>query len=394
MIFVSDQAGNLDLWLKHLSPGLNPPDRPLTFHTASDSSPAISPDGKKIVFVSNRSDAKGDLYLLDLNKIGSKDNPPEPVRLTQDDFMDDDPVWSPDQKNIFFTSHHPETGKETLFRVEVKTGKRYLVLEDGGVDPAVSPGGRRLAYVTGDGLKGLWVFDLVTGKKNRLSKSDTMDVSPRWSADGNKIFFARYQDDTNFDGQLTIDDNPNIWSIEVTGSNPGIERQLTDSSYYDLFPVPASNRRLFFTSNRKKNIDIWEIPAEGLISVRKGYGPVLQEAEGLCSEEPPSYSCLLAYGNLIAEFPGEKGLARIRYRVGKDYLAPGSPAKSPGLFCGYRRKTSIVLFPQRVGSGIHLQKKIRQGFRNQGSGPGKSGPGRFQLRSAAGGDGSQRHPLG
>ena len=277
MIFVSDRAGNLDLWLKHLSPGLNPPDRPLTFHTASDSSPAISPDGKKIVFVSNRSDAKGDLYLLDLNKIGSKDNPPEPVRLTQDDFMDDDPVWSPDQKNIFFTSHHPETGKETLFRVEVKTGKRYLVLEDGGVDPAVSPGGRRLAYVTGDGLKGLWVFDLVTGKKNRLSKGDTMDVSPRWSADGNKIFFARYQDDTNFDGQLTIDDNPNIWSIEVTGSNPGIERQLTDSSYYDLFPVPASNRRLFFTSNRKKNIDIWEIPAEGLISVRKGYGPVLQD---------------------------------------------------------------------------------------------------------------------
>ena len=142
MIFVSDRAGNLDLWLKHLSPGLNPPDRPLTFHTASDSSPAISPDGKKNVFVSNRSDAKGDLYLLDLNKIGSKDNPPEPVRLTQNHFMDDDPVWSPDQKNIFFTSHHPETGKETLFRVEVKTGKRYLVLEDGGVDPAVSLGGR------------------------------------------------------------------------------------------------------------------------------------------------------------------------------------------------------------------------------------------------------------
>ena len=48
LVYASDQSGNLDIWLKSLGPGVHPPDRQLTFHSASDTSPSFAPDGKRI----------------------------------------------------------------------------------------------------------------------------------------------------------------------------------------------------------------------------------------------------------------------------------------------------------------------------------------------------------
>ena len=70
MVYVSDTSGNLDLWIKYLGMGIQPPDRRLTFHGTEDKSPAISPDGKKVAFVSHRGDPRGDIYLLDLQNPG------------------------------------------------------------------------------------------------------------------------------------------------------------------------------------------------------------------------------------------------------------------------------------------------------------------------------------
>ena len=85
MVYVSDTSGNLDLWMKHLRPGIQPPDRQLTFHSTEDKSPAISPDGKKVVFVSHRGDPRGDIFVLDLK------TPGEPIIVVQGKEEDMDP---------------------------------------------------------------------------------------------------------------------------------------------------------------------------------------------------------------------------------------------------------------------------------------------------------------
>ncbi|MFQ5449767.1 MAG: CHAT domain-containing protein [Nitrospinaceae bacterium] len=322
MVYVSGQSGHLDLWLKHLGPGVPPPDEPLTVHSAQDNSPKFSPDGRRIAFVSHRSDPKGDLYVLDLDERGGG-TPPKLLRLTPAATADLDPAWSPDGNFIYFTSTHPETGKQGIFRIELKTLVRSNV-EEAGVNPAVSPDGRYLAYVSGDGKRNLWVLELTTGQRVRLTSGNDIDVSPAWRRDGGLIYFTRYRDDTNFDGQVTIDDNPNIWSIEFTPMKGGLLRQLTDSSTYDLLPAPGpAGEGLLFTSHRKNGIDIWKIPPEGLMPGASGYGATLQVAGDLCSGQTPSYPCLLVYTNVIQQFAGERSLGRIRYRLARDYQKLG-----------------------------------------------------------------------
>ena len=108
---------------------------------------------------------------------------------------------------------------------------------------------------------------------------------------GKYIYFTRYQEDTNFDSELTINDNPSIWRIEWLNGKPGKLRQLTDSRSYDLFPSSSAGDNLIFTSTQKDSIDVWEVPGDGLLPSATGYGNSLQIVDDLCSG-PEGYSYL------------------------------------------------------------------------------------------------------
>ena len=101
MVYVSDKSGNLDLWLKSLGPGIQPPDQRLTFHSAEDGSPETSPDGKWVAFVSHWSDPRGDIYILDLTAKGGEARLPQPV--IRESGEERGPVWSPDQTALYFS---------------------------------------------------------------------------------------------------------------------------------------------------------------------------------------------------------------------------------------------------------------------------------------------------
>lgn len=302
MVYVSDTSGNLDLWLKYLGRGVQPPDRRLTFHSTEDKSPVISPDGKQVAFVSHRGDPRGDIYILDLKKPG------EPVALVREEGQESDPAWSSDQKYIYYVSR---ASTASIFKIDISTGEKSQVLEKGGVNLAVS--GQYLAFVTGDTQSDLKVLNLKTQALINVSRGPEIDVSPNWSQDGKTLYFARYSDDTNLDGQLGIDDNPNIWKVAFNEGQPGIFRQLTASSSYDFFPQPAPDNTILYTSHRKGGVNIWQLPEAGLIPVEESYEASLKYVNENCSEV--SYLCALALSNLIHQFPNESGLASIRYRL-------------------------------------------------------------------------------
>jgi tetratricopeptide (TPR) repeat protein len=207
------------------------------------------------------------------------------------------------------------------------------LVTDNGVNPAISPDGKYLAFVTGDGNRDLWVQDLQDGTRVPITSDPEIEVSPSWSEKGDQIFFTRYQDDTNFDGELTINDNPSIWKVAFSSGKPGKFRQLTDSSTYDLFPQTSTNGKLVLTSNRQAGIDIWELPDEGLLPKAEGYGNSLQVVADLCSgPEGYSYTCLMGYANIVHEFDGQDSLARIRYRFALGFKKRGHLDKATHLF--------------------------------------------------------------
>ncbi len=386
LIYVSDQSGNLDLWLKHLGPGVQDPDLRLTWHSGEDNSPTISPDGKLLAFTSNRTDPKGDLYLIPLDNIKQDKDENDPDKkfkesatiLTDATLPESDPAWSPDQKFLYFTSADPKTGRSYIDALNLGTRERIRVSKIEAVSPAVSGDGQYMVMVGRGQERGLWVQNLKTGKLVQLTSGDYIDVSPRVAPDAKRVYFSRYQDDTNNDGRVTIDDQPNLWSIQFENGAPGKLRQLTDSTTYDLQPV-AVGSRIYFTSTTGKGTDVWDLAPDGLLPKSDKYGQELQTVEDLCEDYGKNiYKCLLADNALVHDFAGNQSIGRILIRQARGYQALGQLDNAAAIYkriiteyrgnprYSIRAQIELLLIDvtqARKGGQEQYRKKIREGLK-------------------------------
>jgi Tol biopolymer transport system component len=115
VIFVSDRDGSNQVYVMGADGG-NP--QRLTDLGSVNSMPAISPDGQSIVFVSNR-EGNDEIYIM--NADGSN-----PTRLTNDPASDWQPSWSPDGKQIVFISGSPSGGFDIFVMGDDGTNLRQL----------------------------------------------------------------------------------------------------------------------------------------------------------------------------------------------------------------------------------------------------------------------------
>ena len=79
--------------------------RRLTDHAATDTMPSFSPDGKRVAFISNRDDDY-EIYILQLG-VAQRDSAGgqgEPRRITNSPGRDTHPYFSPDGKWLVFAS--------------------------------------------------------------------------------------------------------------------------------------------------------------------------------------------------------------------------------------------------------------------------------------------------
>jgi Tol biopolymer transport system component/DNA-binding winged helix-turn-helix (wHTH) protein len=149
-------------------------------YSGRDSSPAVSPDGKTVVFTSDR-DGTSRIWLKQLKGGGE-------IALTSG--PDGWPRYSPDGATILFSRR--EGGRRSLFKVASVGGEPRKLIDD-ALDGDFSPDGRRIAFVR-------WKYDeqrqksiIAVANADGSSVSQLAEVPnvrlewPRWSPDGSAI---------------------------------------------------------------------------------------------------------------------------------------------------------------------------------------------------------------
>lgn len=163
----------------------------LTNNPARDAGASWSPDGSKIVFVSNR-DGNYDLpQLYIMNSDGSNQH-----RIYYSDAACAYATWSPDGTHIAFANDKEDdrTGNFEIFTIEPETTeaeKRLTFRPQYDIAPAYSPDGGRIAFAShSDGNWEIYTINSDGSGLLRVTRDAADDLDPAWSPDGKRIVFV------------------------------------------------------------------------------------------------------------------------------------------------------------------------------------------------------------
>jgi Tol biopolymer transport system component len=151
--------------------------------------PAFSTDGRSIALVCRTVGPKGDIWLLPVAGGQAR-------RVTFDDAEAGDLTWTPDGRWIVFSSDRG--GAPTLWRVAAAGGQPEPLTNGVGEDssPAISPDGKTLVFTNARNSWRLMLLDVASGAQKELLSQRQNVAMPTFSPDGQKIaFFQKIEGD-------------------------------------------------------------------------------------------------------------------------------------------------------------------------------------------------------
>lgn len=224
----------------------------------SETNPRWSPDGRRVVFVSNRAHYEGsapergtpDMDLWIVNADGSGRS-----RLTNDPANESDPAWAADGRSVIYSSDRDSRGD--LYRIALDGGTvtrltRHYVGR--AIMPAPAPSGPRVAFAAQTLRVGaFWDFqvhllDTATGATEPVA-STAGACWPSWSRDGTKLANVRLAS-----GETS--------SLEVrVGAHGPATRLPTPRDLWSYYPdwSPDDKRLAFAVSPAHHDGENWDL---------------------------------------------------------------------------------------------------------------------------------------
>ena len=293
--FVSDRDGNSEIYVMNAD---GSGQVRLTNHDADDNWPSMSPDGTRIVFVSNRDDPNyntwgktvynTELYMVNTDGSGL-------TRLT-DAGHESFPVWSPDGKRITFRSTRDKSfdvfvmnadgseqtnltndlatavystwmsgGSQIVFLLLQDGGFQFCVMNadgsgqtllDSGLPPGTVPSAGMFFSISDIGKFQMFFYPEGGGSDiTTLDSGSALGEFPTWSPDGTQVAFH-----SNRDGNM---------EIYVMDANLSELTRLTNNEANDMFPTwSPDGSQIAFHSNRDGNVEIYVMNADGTNQTR------------------------------------------------------------------------------------------------------------------------------
>jgi Tol biopolymer transport system component/DNA-binding winged helix-turn-helix (wHTH) protein len=210
LIYASSIGENRDIYTMETS-GNN--ERQITENARNNIMPVTTPDGKILVFASNRA-GKGVFNLYRSNSDGEG--------VAQITFGDGEfqPAVSADGRWVFYTAGNPDGDplQRSIWKVPIDGGEPVSVVSKPSFSADASPDGENIACLIKDSVEAAWHIGVVDTRNGSIVKSVDAPFSNvvQWMPDGKGVSFIK-----------TADGVANIWSQDLSGGPP---RQMTKFS--------------------------------------------------------------------------------------------------------------------------------------------------------------------
>lgn len=235
-----------------------------------NSSPALSPQGDKIAFISNR-DFFFDVFLMDasdgkiIKKLVRGNRTPDFEELN---ILTPGLTWSPDGKFIALSSK--SGSNDNIFIIDINTEKKQALpfKMDAISSVTWSRDGKRLAFIGQNSKQSdIYLYDFDTKQLTNLTNDIFGDYDPSWSNDNSRIYFVSDRgDNLSTDYHLTGDQlyktnyqQKDIYCIDL---NDKKIKRITNLPTSDEISVHenADGKNLIFISDINGINNIYSIP--------------------------------------------------------------------------------------------------------------------------------------
>lgn len=248
----------------------------LTNHQKDDNfyntSPAVSPDGENVAFISDRGSGQFGIWVMNLKKKEAEKlvSSGRSTDFEELNFLTPGISWHP--KGTKIAVGGKAAGQDAIYLVDVKTGDYERLLLNmqtiGGV--AWSPDGRRIAFDADTGGKhtDIYVYDIFKKLLTKLTNDFYSDRNPVWSPDGAYLYFISDRKD-NLSSALPEDFNANKYDVDakdiyrVSFATKEIERITVDPEVgkYSIAIAPKGNTVLYVADYNGIS-NLWKLDLE------------------------------------------------------------------------------------------------------------------------------------